>query len=177
MPPSPPAGVQALRQEGGPGDVVVVMAGMASGPRFDEVRQLYGAAVHRFCLVVLGDVDTAESAANRALEAAQAAYPVDNPEPSTVPVWLLGIACEVAGDVRRRRRAPRRDGAGGTELGAALSAAAALPDQELFAAALRGAAGLGYAEIGSLLGTSPEAARMACGWAMRRIRTGSGRIG
>ncbi|MDB5066050.1 MAG: polymerase sigma factor, sigma-70 family [Chloroflexi bacterium] len=176
MPPSPPPGAQALRQEGGLGDVVVVMAGMAARPRFDEVRQLYGAAVHRFCLVVLGDGDAAESAANRALEAAQAAYPVDNPEPSTVPVWLLGIACEVAGNVRRRRRASRR-GSTSTELDAALSAAAALPDQELFAAALRGAAGLGYAEIGSLLGTSPEAARMACGWAMRRIRTGVGRIG
>jgi DNA-directed RNA polymerase specialized sigma24 family protein len=157
--------------------VLVVMAGMAAAPRFDEVRQLYGAAVHRFCLVVLGDGDAAESAANRTLEAAQAAYPVDHPEASMVPVWLLGIACEVAGEARRRRRAPRRTGSASGELDAALSAAAALPDQELFAAALRGAAGLGYAEIGSLLGTSPEAARMACGWAMRRIRTGAGRIG
>lgn len=153
------------------------MVGMAAAPRFDEVRQLYGAAVHRFCLVVLGDAEAAESAANRALDAAQSAYAVDRPEASGVPVWLLGIACEVAAEVRRRRRPSRRAGSESSGLDAALAAAAVLPEQELFAAALRGAAGLGYAEIGSLLGTSPEAARMACGWAMRRIRTGAGRIG
>jgi DNA-directed RNA polymerase specialized sigma24 family protein len=153
------------------------MAETAAAPSFDDVRQLYGAAVHRFCLVVLGDAAAAEAAADRALQAAAAAYPADRPEPSNVPVWLLGIACEVAADVRRRRRPGRHPGTTSTELDAALAAAGALPDQELLAAALRGAAGLGYAEIGSLLGTSPEAARMACGWAMRRIRTGAGRIG
>ena len=149
------------------------MAETTAAPSFDEVRQLYAAAVHRFCLVVLGDAAAAEAASNRALIAAEAAYGVDHPEPTNVPVWLLGIACE---DVRRRRRPQRRPTtAASTELDAALAAAAALPEQELLAAALRGAAGLGYAEIGSVLGTSPEAARMACGWAMRRIRTGAGR--
>lgn len=154
------------------------MAGTTAAPRFDEVRQLYGAAVHRFCLVVLGDGAAAETAANRALEAAGAAYAIDQPEASNVPVWLLGITCEMAVACRGRRR-PVAHGAGtaSSELDAAIEAARALPDQELFAAALRGAAGLGYAEIGSLLGTSPEAARMACSWAMRRIRTGAGRIG
>ncbi len=153
------------------------MAGMSVAPRVDEIRQLYGAAVHRFFLVVLGDTAAAEPAARRALDAAEVAYPVDHPEPGTIPVWLLGIACEVAADIRRRRRPGRRAGSTSSELDAALAAAASLPEQELFAAALRGAAGLGYAEIASLLGTSPEAARMACGWAMRRIRSGSGRIG
>ena len=161
--------------EGWFGDVVRVMAETAAAPGFEEVRQLYGAAVHRFCLVALGDAAGAEAAANRALQAAEAAYPVDHPEAANVPVWLLGIACE---DVRRRRRPVRRQAASATtELDAALAAAGALPEQELLAAALRGAAGLGYAEIGGVLGTSPEAARMACGWAMRRIRTGAGRIG
>jgi DNA-directed RNA polymerase specialized sigma24 family protein len=151
------------------------MAEVSDAPSFDEVRQLYGAAVHRFFLVVLGEAGAAETAANRVLAAAEAAYGVDQPEPAGVPVWLLGIACD---DVRRRRRTPRRaSGTSSTELDAALAAAAALPEQELLAAALRGAAGLGYAEIGSLLGTSPEAARMACGWALRRIRTGAGRGG
>lgn len=153
------------------------MAETTAAPSFHQVRQLYGSAVHRFCLVVLGDEAAAEAAASRALESAEAAYPVDAPEPANVPVWLLGIACEVAGDIRRRRRQARRATATSSELDAALTAAGALPDQELMAAALRGAAGLGYAEIGGLLGTSPEAARMACGWAMRRIRTGAGRIG
>jgi DNA-directed RNA polymerase specialized sigma24 family protein len=157
--------------------VVRVMAETTAAPGFDEVRQLYGAAVHRFCLVVLGEGAAAEAAATRALEAAEAAYPGDHPEPSNVPVWLLGIACEVTGDVRRRRRPSRRAGDASTELDAALAAAGGLPEQELLAAALRGAAGLGYAEIGSLLGTSPEAARMACGWALRRIRTSAGRAG
>jgi len=160
--------------EGWFGDAVRVMAEVTAAPSFDEVRQLYGAAVHRFCLVVLADASAAEAAANRALGVAEGAYGIDHPEPSNVPAWLLGIACE---DVRRRRRTPRRTtGAASTELDAALTAAAALPEQEVLAAALRGAAGLGYAEIGSVLGTSPEAARMACGWAMRRIRTGAGRI-
>jgi DNA-directed RNA polymerase specialized sigma24 family protein len=170
IPPCP--GVQG-RLEGWFGDVVRVMAEATATPSFDEVRQLYGAAVHRFFLVVLGDAAAAETAANRTLEAAEAAHRVDHPEPANVPVWLLGIACE---DVRRRRRPSRRQGGVASgELDAALTAAGALPEQELLAAALRGAAGLGYAEIGSLLGTSPEAARMACGWAMRRIRTGAGR--
>jgi len=150
------------------------MAEATAAPSFDEVSQLYGAAVHRFFLVVLGEAGAAETAANRVLAAAEAAFRDDQPEPANVPVWILGIACD---DARRRRTTRRASGASSTELDAALIAAAALPEQELLAAALRGAAGLGYAEIGSLLGTSPEAARMACGWAVRRIRSGAGRAG
>jgi DNA-directed RNA polymerase specialized sigma24 family protein len=151
-------------------DGPTVTAGISATPSFDEVWQVYAAAVHRVCLVVLGDSGAAEAVAKRALRLSESAYETDHPEESHVPMWLLGIACEVAGEARRRRPPRRRPTGIGAELDAALDAAAALPEQELLAAALRSAAGLGYAEIGSVLGTSPEAARMACGWALRRIR-------
>jgi DNA-directed RNA polymerase specialized sigma24 family protein len=156
-------------------DVASVAAGSPAAPSFDEVRQLYGASVHRFCLVVLGDAAAAEATARRALDAGDSAYLTDRPEPANVPLWLLGIACEVAGEARRRRRLARRPVTTPAPLDAALAAAARLPDREVAAAALRTAVGLGYAEIASLLGTSPEAARMSCGWALRRIRDEAGR--
>jgi DNA-directed RNA polymerase specialized sigma24 family protein len=145
-------------------------AGAPATPTFTELWQLYAAAVHRVCLVVLGDAGAAEAAARRALRVSQSAYATDHPEESHVPMWLLGITCEVASEARRRRRAARQHGGTSSPLDAALVAATALPERELLAAALRSAAGLGYAEIGRVLGTSTETARMACGWALRRIR-------
>src|SRR5579862_3322465 len=89
----PCPGVQG-RLEGWFGDVGRVMAEVTAAPSFDEVRQLYGAAVHRFFLVVLGEAGAAETSASRVLAAAEAAYGADRPEPASVPVWLLGIACD-----------------------------------------------------------------------------------
>jgi DNA-directed RNA polymerase specialized sigma24 family protein len=145
-------------------------AGGPAAPTFTELWHLYAAAVHRVCLVVLGDPAAAEAAARRALRVSQSAWATDHPEQSHVPMWLLGITCEVASEARRRRRWSRHQARRSSPLDAALVAAEALPERELLAAALRSAAGLGYAEIGCVLGTSPEMARMACTWALRRIR-------
>lgn len=145
-------------------------AGGPAVPTFSELWHLYAAAVHRVCLVVLGDPAAAEAAARRAMRVSQSAWPTDHPEDSHVPMWLLGITCEVASEARRRRRGGRHHARTPSPLDAALVAAEALPERELLAAALRSAAGLGYAEIGCVLGTSPETARMACTWALRRIR-------
>jgi DNA-directed RNA polymerase specialized sigma24 family protein len=151
-------------------------AGGPAAPSFTELWHLHAAAVHRVCLVVLGDPAAAEAAARRALRVSQSAWATDHPEGSHVPMWLLGITCEVASEARRRRRGSRHQARTSSPLDAALVAAEALPERELLAAALRSAAGLGYAEIGCVLGTSAETARMACSWALRRIRDHAGAV-
>jgi DNA-directed RNA polymerase specialized sigma24 family protein len=158
------------------GDVVRGSAETAA-TAFGAIRQLHGPTVHRFCLVVLGDSAAAEATASRVLALAAAAHPDERPGSATALPWLLSIACEVALDARRRSPRQRRVVGASEELDAAVAAAHRLPERELLAIALRGAAGLGYAEIGSLLRMSPEAARMACDWALRRIRDSAGRVG
>ena len=158
-------------------DLTRLAAGTSGPTAFAEIRRLHGPAVHRFCLVVLGDSAAAEAAANRVLRLASAAHGADRPDAARALMWLLGIACQATIEARRRPPRRRRVADGPPQLGAALTVAAGLPERELLAVALRSAAGLGYAEIGSLLSTSAEAARMACSWALRRIREGAAAAG
>jgi DNA-directed RNA polymerase specialized sigma24 family protein len=158
-------------------DLSRLTAGTPAATAFGEIRRLHGPAVHRFCLVVLGDSQAAEAAAQRVLRLAATAHALDRPDAARALLWLLGIACEAAIEARRRPPRRRRVTGASPQLGAALTVAAALPERELLAVALRSAAGLGYAEIGNLLSTSPESARMACGWALRRIREAAGTAG
>jgi len=150
-------------------------AGTPVGLSFEEVRQLHSAAVYRLCLVALGHPVAAEATAGHVLSVAATAYLVDRPEPPAVLRWLLGVACEVIAEGtpprRRWHRAPAAVVTGwGEEVDVALAAAAALAVRQRMAAGLRCAAGLGYDEIGAILGVRPKAARSACAKGMRRLR-------
>jgi RNA polymerase sigma-70 factor, ECF subfamily len=142
---------------------------------YQDVLQTHLGSVHRFYLVTLGSPVDAAPAVRRVLAAAGEAYPIDRPSPPAVPRWLLGIACRVFTEERSRRRARRvamRSAAAevDADVAASLAVAADLPERERLALGLRCGAGLGYPEIGGLLGITEEAARMACRWAAWCVR-------
>jgi DNA-directed RNA polymerase specialized sigma24 family protein len=143
---------------------------------FHDAQQTHLGSVHRFHLVALGSLAAAAPATRRALAAAGAAFSVDRPPPAAVSGWLLRIACRILREESHGRPpSPRRRGRSaaaemGAEVTTALAVAAQLPDRERLAVALRCGAGLGYPEIGGILGITEEAARMACRWAAWSIR-------
>lgn len=153
--------------------------GAPAGPSFDEVRRLYGAAVHRLCLVALTHPVAAEATCGHILSVAASAWPVDRPAAAAVPRWLFGVACDVISDGPEPPRGRRFQGmvasGWGIAVDAALIRAAGLRMRERLATGLRCAAGLEYAEIGEILGLSADAARAACARGMRRIRPRRGR--
>jgi RNA polymerase sigma-70 factor, ECF subfamily len=142
---------------------------------FHDAQQTHLGSVHRFYLVALGSLSAAAPATRHALAAAGAAFAVDRPPPAAVSGWLLRIACRMLGEETSGRRRPERRGSAavaemGPGVAAALAVAAQLPERERLAVALRCGAGLGYPEIGGILGITEEAARMACRWAAWSIR-------
>jgi DNA-directed RNA polymerase specialized sigma24 family protein len=149
---------------------------------FHDAQQTHLGSVHRFHLVALGSPAAAAPATRHALAVAGAAFSVDRPPPAAVSGWLLRIACRILGEEPHGRRRPdRRAGRAvvaevGSDVAAALAVAAELPDRERLAVALRCGAGLGYPEIGGILGITEEAARMACRWAAWSIRDRTGSV-
>ncbi len=159
--------------------MATVTSAIPASTSFDEVRRLHGATVHRFCVVALGHPAAAEAAAAQVLATAAQRHPIDRPAPAGVLRWLLGVACEELGELpppRRGRRAPGAVATGwGREVDEALVRAAALGSRERLATGLRCAAGLGYGEIGEILGLRADAAQAACARGLQRIRPAGGR--
>jgi RNA polymerase sigma factor (sigma-70 family) len=146
---------------------------------FQEVVAEHGATVLRVCRAVVGP-DDAEDAWSETFLSALRAYP-DLPVDANVEAWLVTIAHRRAIDVgraRSRRAVPTdtpperaathadpadRD----PDLWPAL---ARLPVKQRQAVAYHHIAGLPFAEIATLLGNSPDAARRAAADGIKALR-------
>lgn len=147
---------------------------------FEDVVSQHGATVLRVCRAVVGP-DDAEDAWSETFLAALRAYP-ELPADANVEAWLVTIAHRRALDIgraRSRRAVPtdtlpdlpatRSDPAArDPDLWTAL---ARLPDKQRRAVAYHHLAGLPFAEIATLLGNSPDAARRAAADGIRTLRT------
>jgi RNA polymerase sigma factor (sigma-70 family) len=146
---------------------------------FEDVVTRHGATVLRVCRAVLGP-DDADDAWSETFLSALRAYP-DLPADANVEAWLVTIAHRRALDVGRAnsRRAPptatvpehpaphadpaTRD----PDLWTALQQ---LPTKQRQALAYHHIAGLPFAEIATLLGNSPDAARRAAADGLKSLR-------
>lgn len=147
-------------------------------PPFEAVVAAHGATVLRVARAILGPVD-ADDAWSETFLAAMTAYP-GLPADANVEAWLVTIAHRKAIDIIRAaaRRplavgdtpdCPSPDTADGRDLDLA-GAVAALPDRQRQAVAYHYLAGLPYAQIADLLGTTETAARRAAADGIARLR-------
>ena len=148
-------------------------------PPFQEVLDRHGRDVYRVCVAVAGP-GSADDCFQETMLAALAAYPRLR-DPAVVRSWLLTIASRKAVDAHRIRSreavpvadpdtgaAPERDAPD-----AALWARVReLPEKQRLAVAYRFVADLAYREIGTVMGTSEEAARRNVFEGLRRLREG-----
>jgi RNA polymerase sigma factor (sigma-70 family) len=145
---------------------------------FERIIAGHGATVLRVCRAVLGRAD-ADDAWSETFLSAFKAYP-DLPPGANVEAWLVTIAHRKAIDVTRaiaRRpvpvgEVPETPGLDGTEardhgLAAAVSR---LPAKQRQAIAYHYLAGLPYAEIGTIIGGSADAARRAAADGIATLR-------
>jgi len=152
---------------------------------FDSVVAAHGAAVLRVCRSRLRPAD-ADDAWSETFIAAMRAYP-ELRVGSNVRAWLFAIAHHKTIDVLRRNgRTPepvdhRSHDAPGSDsipepgddlLRAAL---AALPPKQHDSVVLHHIAGLPYAEVGEIIGSSPAAARRSAADGIAALRAGYGR--
>jgi RNA polymerase sigma factor (sigma-70 family) len=151
---------------------------VSSKPPFEAVVQAHGATVLRVCRAVLGRVD-ADDAWSETFLSAMKAYPA-LPDGTNFEAWLVTIAHRRAIDVgraRSRRAVPtdritdeaRPDVM--TEARADLTAALArLPDKQRLSVVYHYIGGLPYAEVATILGGTPEAARRAAADGIAALR-------
>lgn len=146
---------------------------------FEDVVTQHGATVLRVCRAIVGPVD-AEDAWSDTFLSALRAYP-ELPAGANVEAWLVTIAHRRALDVgRARSRRPiptdtlperadtRADPAArDPDLWAALQR---LPDKQRHAVAYHHIGGLPFAEIATILGNSPDAARRAAADGIKTLR-------
>jgi RNA polymerase sigma factor (sigma-70 family) len=146
---------------------------------FDAVVRRYGPTVLRVCRAVVGP-DAADDAWSETFLAALRAYPA-LPAGSNVEAWLVTIAQRKAIDQLRAaaRRAvpvaelpdvPSGTGLPGGDDDELWTALAALPDRQRQAVAYHHLAGLPYAEVATLVGGTPEAARRAAADGVAALR-------
>lgn len=137
-------------------------------PPFESVVAEHGPTVLRVCRAVLGPVD-ADDAWSASFLSALRAYPDLDPG-ANVEAWLVRIAHNKSIDIVRaqqRRAVPvadvpeRADSAGYERDDDLWDALAALPDKQRRAVAYHHVAGLPYAEIAGITGSTPAAARKA----------------
>ncbi|WIM86158.1 RNA polymerase sigma factor [Candidatus Mycobacterium wuenschmannii] len=145
-------------------------------PPFESVVTAHGATVLRVVHAVLCVAD-ADDAWSETFLAALKAYP-DLPADANVEAWLVTIAHRKAIDIARAtaRRAtpvpetpdrPKHAGDDHTDL---TEAVAALPPKQRQAVAYHYLAGLPYAEIATILGGTPAAARRAAADGIAALR-------
>jgi RNA polymerase sigma factor (sigma-70 family) len=147
-------------------------------PPFEKIVAQHGPTVLRVVRAVLGHAD-ADDAWSDTFLAAMKAYP-DLPAGANVEAWLVTIAHRKAIDVIRatsRRAAPVADTPGATSPDHAekphaelTEAVAALPTKQRQAVAYHYLAGLPYAEIATLVDSSPAAARRAAADGIATLR-------
>lgn len=151
---------------------------MSSKPPFEAIVQRHGPTVLRVCLAVVGATD-ADDAWSETFLSAMKAYP-SLPEDANVEAWLVTIAHRRAIDVgRARTRRPVPTDAVAERAARPeqpepdddlVAAVEALPDKQRRAVAYHYLGGLPYAEIASLLGGTPAAARRAAADGIASLR-------
>ncbi|HVA90259.1 MAG TPA: sigma-70 family RNA polymerase sigma factor [Chloroflexota bacterium] len=147
-------------------------------PPFEEIVTLHGPTVLRVCRAILGPVD-ADDAWSETFLAALRAYPDLQPG-SNVEAWLVTIAHRKAIDQRRaearrpitvdvlpERPTPSEADSWDGDLWAAL---AALPPKQRKAVAYHYLTGMKYAEVATVTGGSPYAARRAAADGIATLR-------
>jgi RNA polymerase sigma factor (sigma-70 family) len=145
---------------------------------FEAVVADHGATVLRVCRAILGPAD-ADDAWSETFLAALRAYP-QLPGEANVEAWLVTIAHRKAIDVTRAaaRRAvpvaevpeqPGPSAADGRDADLA-DALAALPRRQREAVAYHYLAGLPYADVAAVTGSSTDAARRAAADGIARLR-------
>lgn len=146
---------------------------------FEQIVAAHGDTVLRVCRVVVG-FDDAEDAWAETFLAALRAYP-DLPADANVQAWLVTIAHRKAIDITRLRRRqggsiddlperPSRLGIPGSPDDDLWDAVAALPLKQRQAVAYHYLAGLPYAEVAGLTGSTAEAARKAASDGIKSLR-------
>jgi RNA polymerase sigma factor (sigma-70 family) len=139
---------------------------------FSAIFHRYHQDLYRYCLALLGNPHDAQDALQNTMVKVLRALPGEERRIELKP-WLYRIAHNEAIDLRRRRReADRLDPerlVAGTELSARVEQRDrlrrligdldALPERQRGALLMRELSGLGFAEIGTALGTSPAVAR------------------
>ena len=136
-------------------------------PPFEEVVELHGPAVLRFCAAQAG-ADRAEDCFQETMIAALRAY-ADLREPAAIRSWLFSIAARKAVDAHRARARfpepvadPEPPGVEQEPVpgdGALWRDVRDLPPKQREAVALRYVADLSHREIAGVMGTSEAAAR------------------
>jgi RNA polymerase sigma-70 factor (ECF subfamily) len=162
----------------------------ADSPPFEQVYREHAPRVYRYCLSQVGNVSDAEDLAAEVFAAAFAGYRAARLADGVVLPWLLRIAHNEVIDHRRKRtrrsallaRFFRNDSELDCsadvegevvlrdELRQALTAMRQLSERDRTLIGLRIAAGLPYAEIGSVVGLSEHAATVATKRALQRLR-------
>jgi RNA polymerase sigma factor (sigma-70 family) len=147
-------------------------------PPFERLVDAHAAELHRFLVGLVG-VSEAEDCLQETFMSALRAYPRLR-HGENLRAWLYTIAQRKATDaVRRATRRPTRD-LDGIEPAAPLEgeppdddlwrSVRRLPPKQRVAIVQRFALDLAYAEIGSRMGTSEEAARQNVSAGLRRLR-------
>jgi RNA polymerase sigma-70 factor, ECF subfamily len=157
---------------------------------FTGVYETHADAVYRFCLAQLGDPAAAEDVAAETFHKAYAAWPrLPETDADGVRRWIFRIARNATIDhLRRGRRRALllgRLGSNGhharsvdvetvaairAELREVLEAIHRLRPRDRELLAMRVAAGLSYAEIAEMVGSTEQAARTATHRALTRVR-------
>ena len=147
-------------------------------PPFEEVVELHGRAVLRFCAAQTGP-GAAEDCFQETMLAALRAYDQVR-DPAAIRSWLFSIAARKSVDAHRaRQRAPEpvaeldepaADGDVAVPDGGVWGLVRSLPGKQRTAVALRYLADLSHGEIGEVMGTSEAAARRNVFEGVQRLR-------
>jgi RNA polymerase sigma factor (sigma-70 family) len=145
---------------------------------FEEIVSAHGPTVLRVCRAILGPED-AEDAWSETFLAALRAFPTLRPD-SNIEAWLVTIAHRKAIDQTRARarrpitvdQLPDRPTPSGVDRwdGDLWAVLRALPLKQRVAVAYHYLAGLPYAEVATITGGSPDAARRAAADGIATLR-------
>jgi RNA polymerase sigma factor (sigma-70 family) len=151
---------------------------MQALPPFEEVVELHGRAVLRFCAAQAGS-DRAEDCFQETMLAALRAYR-ELRDPAAIRSWLFSIAARKAVDSHRARarfpepvadpEPPALADEPALDDGALWRDVRELPPKQREAVALRYVADLSHREIASVMGTSEAAARRNVFEGLARLR-------
>jgi RNA polymerase sigma factor (sigma-70 family) len=147
-------------------------------PPFEQVVELHGQAVLRFCAAQTGPAG-AEDCFQETMLAGLRAYDQVR-DAAAIRSWLFSIAARKSVDAHRARlRAPEPvadldepvpDGEGAARDDGVWELVRSLPGKQRTAVALRYLADLSHGEIGEVMGTSEAAARRNVFEGLRRLR-------
>ena len=178
--PRPSGGERGVSVHGADGDAPL-----------DLLYREHGPVIHRYCLLRIADPSDAEDVAATVIERAARAYQRDQPDPALVRAWLLRIAHNAVVDYLRARgrgfrmlqslvraglpgRDPESEAMAHLELAEVLAAARRLSRRDRELIALRVGAGLPYSEVAEQMRMTENAATVATGRALQRLRSAVG---